>query len=149
MRLQLIRRVFTRESTTGELFVDGKFECYTLEDAVRPIKVVKKTAIPMGRYRVTITHSKRFNRPMPLLSNVPFFEGIRIHSGNCHEDTDGCILVGKTRGEDYIGGSRLAYQALYEKIHDAFKRKEQIMIEVRGGCLMGLEEVAEAHKHIA
>src|SRR5262249_8936637 len=132
----------------GELYVDGKFECYTLEDRVRPVKIPKVTAIPMGTYEVDITYSKRFKRMMPLLLKVPHFAGVRIHSGNTAEDTDGCILVGQVKGEDHIERSRLAYKALYAKIHAAWVRNEDIAIEIVAEAPASLEDQSRASQAI-
>ncbi len=82
MELRIKRTDFSDQSTIGELSVNGQFECYTLEDKVRPEKIAGKTAIPAGRYEVVISFSQRFQRPLPLLLKVPNFEGIRIHPGN-------------------------------------------------------------------
>lgn len=60
MELVLTRKTFTEKSAVGELSVDAKFECYTLEDKVRKEKIAKVTAIPYGRFRVQITYSPRF-----------------------------------------------------------------------------------------
>ena len=65
MDLQLIRKEFTQRSTIGELSVDGQFECYTLEDMVRPVKIKGMTAIPAGAYEVVVTFSARFQRLLP------------------------------------------------------------------------------------
>jgi hypothetical protein len=53
---------------------------------------------------------------MPLLLDVPFFEGIRIHSGNTSLDTEGCIIVGMVRTENGVGMSRIAFTKLMEKL---------------------------------
>ena len=122
MNLVLIRRRFTDRSTIGELCLEGEQtrECYTLEDRVRQgPKIPGKTAIPAGRYQVLITHSARFKQPLPLLVNVPGFEGIRIHPGNTAADTAGCILVGRERGEDCVRKSRLAFAPLFAMIQRA------------------------------
>jgi len=151
MKLLLVREVFTHESTIGVLSVDGKFECYTLEDRVRPVKVAKKTAIPMGTYKVIVDHSKRFKRDMPHVLDVPHFEGIRIHSGNTAADTEGCILVGQVKGKNQISGSRLAYKPLFKKINDAFQQKEEITLEITGtseDSKEGVAQVSKAHKKI-
>jgi hypothetical protein len=99
----LIRKWFTNLSVIGELFF-REYRCYTLEDLVREgqEKIPGKTAIPYGRYRVIINYSPRFKKPLPLLLNVPLFYGVRIHSGNKPEDTDGCILIGERRDTDCI-----------------------------------------------
>lgn len=115
--LQLTRKYLTAFSTIGEIYIQSEFQCYSLEDQVRSgPKVVGKTAIPYGTYDVIVSYSNRFKRRLPLLLDVPEFEGIRIHPGNSPADTSGCILVGRTRGVDWIGESRLAFDPLYLKI---------------------------------
>ena len=97
MKLTL-KRIFKGEKyTIGDLYIDGTWFCNTLEDAIRDIKVYGETAIPAGTYKVTITFSPRFRRWLPLLHDVPYFEGVRIHRGNTAEDTHGCILVGQNK----------------------------------------------------
>lgn len=119
MKIQIKRLHRTENSTIGELTIDGKFECYTLEDKERDVKIKSETAIKKGTYKVIINKSNRFKRLLPLLLNVPEFEGVRIHSGNSNHDTEGCILVGKTRSKDFIGQSRKAFDTLFEKMQKA------------------------------
>ena len=116
MKLHLKRLHKTEFSTIGELTINGLFECYTLEDKERDIKIKAETAIPKGTYKVILNQSSRFKRILPLLIDVPNFEGIRMHPGNTNHDTEGCILVGKTRGEDFVGKSRKAFTSLFEKM---------------------------------
>jgi len=129
MDLQLIRKQFTQRSTIGELSVDGQFECYTLEDMVRPVKIKGMTAIPAGSYEVVVTFSARFQRLLPLLLNVPGYDGVRIHTGNTDQDTEGCILVGRGKKEDAIMSSKIAFDALFPKIQAA-AQQEKIFIEI-------------------
>ncbi len=119
MELKLVRDEFTDEATCGKMYVDGKFQCYTLEDKVRDVKIQGITAIPYGRYEVIINYSERFHRLMPLLINVPGFSGVRIHCGNTAADTEGCILVGRTRAPNWVGESRLAFDALFPHLQVA------------------------------
>lgn len=117
MELKLYRKIYSKNSTVGELFINGTFFCFTLEDLCRDInrdgdlndpgeaKVYGKTAIPAGRYQVLINMSNRFKKLMPLLVNVPGFEGIRIHNGNTAAHTEGCILVGASKAVDFVGKS--------------------------------------------
>jgi len=116
MKIEIKRLHKTNNSTIGEMTIDGKFECYTLEDIERDIKIKAETAIPKGTYKVIINQSNRFKKLMPLVLNVPNFEGIRIHSGNTNHDTEGCILVGQTRSKDYISKSRKAFEILFAKM---------------------------------
>ena len=122
MELHLIREHFAPTCTIGRLSINGVFECYTLEDVTRPVgepKVPGRTAIPYGRYEIMVTHSERFNQPLPILLGVPGFLGIRIHPGNTDADTEGCILVGRTKGAYFIGESKSAFAALFLKIQKA------------------------------
>ena len=119
MQITVKRLHKTDTSTIGELLIDGIFECYTLEDVERQVKIKAETAIPKGTYKVIINQSNRFKRLMPLLLNVPNFEGVRIHAGNTNHDTEGCILVGRIRSRDFIGQSRKAYEKLFKKMQAA------------------------------
>jgi len=119
MKINVKRLHKTDNSTIGELTIDGKFECYTLEDKERDVKIKGETAIPKGTYKVIINQSNRFKRLLPLLINVPNFEGVRIHPGNSNHDTEGCILVGTNRSVDYITKSRKAFDSLFKKMQEA------------------------------
>ena len=132
MKLVLKRRTFTPQSTVGDLYVEGAWQCYTLEDQVRAdgVKVYGETAIPEGTYAVLLTLSQRFGKVMPLLKDVPMFEGIRIHPGNTNKDTHGCILVGAVKGYDKILNSKVAYEALYAKLAAAVEKGDPVTIEV-------------------
>lgn len=117
MVLYLKRWQFGDSYIIGKLYVDNVFQCYTLEDIEREEKVYGKTAIPRGTYKVILDMSTRWKRIMPHILNVSNFEGVRIHSGNTSLDTDGCILVGEEwKGGDFIGKSKLAYNALMKKL---------------------------------
>ncbi len=129
MELQVKRTDFSEESTIGELSVNDVFECYTLEDKVRPVKIAGKTAISSGRYEVIINFSQRFQKQLPLLLNVPNYEGVRIHSGNTAANTEGCILVGETKTENFVGESRWAFNRLLEKLKIA-SETEKIFLEI-------------------
>lgn len=132
MKLALRRTAYTLNSTIGELSVDGVFECYTLEDMVRNngVKVYGETAIDPGTYAVELTRSPRFKRILPLLIDVKNFTGVRIHPGNSAKDTEGCILVGRVKGIDWIGQSVVAFDKLFAKLDNAIKCGETITLEI-------------------
>ena len=114
----------------GDLFIDGQFFCYTLEDERRPdgLKVYGETAIPVGTYNVKVTRSNRFKRLMPILLDVPMFSGIRIHGGNSSKDTLGCILVAfKT---DYKRIWKTAEKFLTKELRAAIDNDDFITITI-------------------
>lgn len=115
--------------TLGALFIGDHFECFTLEDEVRAEKIAGITAIPTGTYKVVLTNSPRFNRVLPLLVDVPNFEGIRIHPGNVAADTDGCILPGVTAAAGRVNESRIAFESLFAKLKAA---TDEITINILG-----------------
>lgn len=134
MELTLNRIFLGSSATIGELLINDKHLCDTLEDRVRPEgeKVYGKTAIPEGTYEVKLTHSPRFKKILPEILNVPNFSGIRIHTGNSSKDTEGCILVGTWDGEkeDWVGNSRIAFDELMSLLEKATNNKEKITITV-------------------
>jgi hypothetical protein len=77
---------------------------------------------------VVIAFSRKFKRRMPRLQNVPNFQGILIHWGNTAADTEGCILVGLSKSKDFIGSSKVAFNALFKKLDAA---SDSIVIEVK------------------
>jgi hypothetical protein len=112
MILKLVRDSYTKDTTLGKLYIDGLFFCHTLEDAARDygVKVKGETAIPRGEYKVKLSKSSRFKRTMAmiytedneyqLVNKGISFKGIRIHGGNTHKNTEGCILVAKRKLND-------------------------------------------------
>lgn len=129
MKMVLQRGEAKAGAMLGILMVDDAFECYTLEKAPDN----DKGPIPSGTYEVDITNSPKFGRLMPILLDVPGFEGVRIHWGNTWHDTEGCILVGATEGEAFIGHSIAEFNALYPKLLQAIQHNphELPTLEIR------------------
>ena len=116
MELRLERKYKKEKYTIGNLYINGKWFCNTMEDKdrglyqampvdyIRQQKVYAETAIPYGRYEVTLkVQSPKFSKQikyekckgyLPRLLDVPAFDGILIHIGNTAESSAGCILVG-------------------------------------------------------
>lgn len=142
MELILKRDTFTEISTIGSLSIDGKFECFILEDKDRGLidtmsiaeivgtKIYGKTAIPYGRYEIDWTMSNRFKVMMPILKNVKGYEGIRIHKGNSEIDSLGCLLCGTKKASNRITESTSATNKLYIKIAEAKKQGIKIYITI-------------------
>ena len=153
MELEL-RRIARRDTyTIGRLSIDGKYFCDTCEDKDRGLrqdlpvsvnqarKVRGQTAIPTGRYRVTLgvkspKYSKKkqyaaCNGFVPRLINVPAFDGILIHIGNTAADSEGCILVGRNKKVGMVLESTNTFWQLYDRLQQADGRGEQIYITVK------------------
>lgn len=142
MEIVSTRKVFTEKTTISEVFVDGIRECFFLEDKdrgliqsmnleeIKKLKVYGETAIPKGRYEIVISYSERFKKKLPLLLNVPGYEGIRIHTGNYAEHTHGCLLPGKIASKDSVSESTVAFNALFEKIDKALNT-EKVFITIK------------------
>ncbi len=134
MELKLLRKYCKPSYTIGQLYIEDKYFCDTLEDTVRDLvtekKVKGRTAIQAGRYRVILNWSPRFGKPLPLLLDVPHFEGIRIHAGNTAKDTEGCILVGRNTQPGTLTESKVTMQDLMQLLTSANNRGEEIWITV-------------------
>ncbi len=155
MQLLLKRKYFNEHSTIGELFIDNKFFCHILEDQdrgldskmsleeLKNLKVKSQTAIPTGIYEIQITYSPRFKSLMPLLLNVPGFDGIRIHVGNSDEDTDGCLLPGVKDWDvpDKVWSSKTTYTRLFGILEKALDNDKVFISIVRDALEQDLGEV--------
>lgn len=134
MQIQVKRKIFTEKSTIGELSINGEFFCYTLEDKDRYLesgteKVFGKTAIPRGTYNLVMSFSNRFKKYLPEILNVPQFTGIRMHTGNKPEHTEGCLLVGKIKTKDVIFESAKAFKEFMAELKKV-EKKEKITITI-------------------
>lgn len=130
MKLLLNRESQTADATLGRLFAGNECLFYTVEDVQRSTKIAGKTAIPCGRYKVVITFSNRFQKHLPLLLDVPGFTGVRIHSGNTSDDTEGCILIGTTRTKNGVGNSRLAMDDFIPRLKEWLKAGD-VWLEIK------------------
>lgn len=149
MEILQIRKELTDIATISELYIDGVFQCFILEDPVRELVDKNKdgdfddegegkkwgdTAIPAGVYKPWLRkagrhyqqYSKRWSwhRETICLDPVPGFKHIMVHIGNTNKDTHGCLLPGKKKHKNSISQSTLAYEELYKKIYQAVKKGE-------------------------
>ena len=146
MKLQVVRTQFGTDATNGLLFVNGLFECYTLEDQYQAVKVMHETCIPEGTYDIKFRtvggfhekYKKRYGNDhygMLHLQDVPNFTYILIHAGNTDEHTSGCLIVGETQqdldlsDDGFIGHSGVAYSKLYKKVAKELLLGKSVTIE--------------------
>ena len=146
MKLTVVRTQFGTDATNGLLFVDGLFECYTLEDQYQAVKVMHETCIPEGTYDIKFRtvggfhekYKKRYGNDhygMLHLQDVPNFTYILIHAGNTDEHTSGCLIVGESQQDldiskdGFIGHSGVAYKKLYKKVAKELLLGKTVTIE--------------------
>lgn len=151
MRLVLKRIARRQTYTIGKLYIDGKYFCDTIEDTdrglyasmppdeLKRIKVPGKTAVPRGCYQLAYSLSPKFlNRAwakplegrLPLLLNVPGFDGIRIHPGTDENSTSGCLIVGENRVVGKVVNSQATYHRLNDILYPVFEKGEKICIQI-------------------
>lgn len=144
--LVVTRRAFTPRSTIARVRFERGEERrdlgVSLEDVdrgldskipiaeIRARKIYGRTAIPVGTYTAIVTHSPRFGVTLPLLCNVPGYEGVRIHAGNTAEDTEGCLLVGLREGVDRVDDSRAAMTAVRAVFAAAARAGEVVRVRI-------------------
>jgi hypothetical protein len=131
MNLLLQRLPSDEHRTHGDLYIDGQWCCYTLEDVVRDEKIKGETAIPAGTYRITMEHSPRFGANTITVNKVPNYVGVRVHGGMSEKHTAGCPLVGMERTETGIRNCKPALDELKLEIAAALQAGEDVWLEVR------------------
>ena len=118
INLLIIRDTFTEKSTIGKLFINGEEFCDTLELAWRDNQR-SVSCIPAGEYKARIRlprESATRDYIHLLIEDVPDRSYILFHRGNTAKDSRGCVLVGQSRKQDYVGNSRLAMDLLMKEI---------------------------------
>ena len=131
MKVVVERRWPKSEYTIGRVYINDTFYCNSMEDCDRGLqqwmsvaeienaKIYGETAIPKGKYIVTMDYSPKYKRVMPHVMNVKGFTGILIHSGNTAKDSLGCILLGKNDKPGWISNSRATCQKFEALLKEA------------------------------
>ena len=131
MESKIIRVAQGKQSTLSQLYIDGIFQCYLLEDKIREVKIASETAIPKGVYSLklntvgakNVNYKKAFgqvHQGMIEISGLPNFSFVYIHTGNTIKDTAGCPLCGFgfqfADGDFKVSQSVAAYKMIYPKL---------------------------------
>lgn len=151
MELFLLRTSGGKESTLGQLYINKKPECFSLEDQFQEVKVKDETRIPNRRYKLGLREvdspmTKRYRKKYPWFTfhiqvmDVPDFENVYIHSGVTDDHTSGCILVGdalynnQAKVDKYENGALMyssqAYERVYKKITNALMNSEEVTLDI-------------------
>ena len=154
MEIRVERKWKKEEYTIGRLYINGVFECNTLEDKdrglkqnmpidkIKEVKIAAVTAIPTGNYKINMnTVSPKYalkawyltnchGAKLPRIMDVPGYSGVLIHPGNTAQDTDGCILVGKNDVMGMVTNSKNTFIKLYNKMYEAYTKNEDIILTI-------------------
>lgn len=96
--ITLIRTYNGSDCTMGELKdAQGNHLAYTLEEPWKDNKN-QISCIPVGEYICVHWNGNKF-KDVWNVTKVPNRIAILIHSGNTTDDIEGCILVGRVKGE--------------------------------------------------
>jgi hypothetical protein len=115
------------DSTLSQVYINGNFSFYSIEDEYREIKVKGETRVDAGTYPLALRYSPKFSnsylvnpngsyeivnvkkatgeqklwQPHQLIwiKDTPRHEFILIHWGNTESDTDGCLVIGNKAGK--------------------------------------------------
>ena len=150
MKIEVKRLADNGDTTLGVLYINGVFECFTVEDEERSTKKRGETRVPNGTYDINLRaeggfHSKykvkykNMHKGMLCIHNKPnwklenddmSFQYILIHTGNTEKHTAGCLLVNDAvSGKTFTGSSsRDAYMDIYPKIVKALDSNEKVTI---------------------
>lgn len=143
LRLMIDRAWKKPGYTISRFFVDGERWCEALEDTDRGLtssmsteeikakKIYGRTAIPSGKYRVTLTWSPKFKKNLPLVNDVKCYSGIRFHAGNTANDSAGCILLGKNSAVGMVTNSTYWTEQLITAVKSAVDRGEIVTLEIK------------------
>lgn len=136
MRRVVLRRLVdgTDKATIGEFRDGDQHVCFTLEepwvDANKDgISDKSVSRIPAGVYKMKRTFSNRFKKTLFEIFGVPGRQACRVHSGNTTANTEGCILVGLSRGT--LNGMPAVLQSVValDKFHNHFP-EDEVELEV-------------------
>lgn len=139
------RMAHTQNASCAEILIDGKHECYVIEDPPQIKKIPGQTRIPAGTYEITLRTEggfhKRYSRRFPSMHkgmlwirNITNFQYCYYHRGNDHKDTRGCPLpvttLSLSENNFWGGASTDAYIKFYKKLMKFFERNERVYVTI-------------------
>lgn len=154
----LIDRKYKKQNyTIGNMYINGKWFCNTLEDTDRSLddsmdiasiknkKIYGQTAIPTGTYDITLdVVSPKFSQypfyqsicqgKLPRLLNIKAFDGILIHVANGARGSqlvEGCIGVGLNKIKGGLLDGKETFEKLYNLMVLAKNKREKIKIKIQ------------------
>lgn len=153
MKVLVERLKHDDDSSISTFKIDGKFECFGVEDEPRVEKVAGESRVQAGIYNLGLRteggmHPRYkaiygdMHKGMICIYNAPdwklicptmSFQYVYIHTGNTDDHTEACYLTNMAvNSSTFVGsGSKDAYKIIYPKIADAILSGEEVTIEYR------------------
>lgn len=148
IKIQIINRYQAKSCVIGKfkVFEEGGliFECFALQEDTAGLERGKDLRVPEGSYKLKRHPKSRFEKTLREITGrkdeemlnlyseaVPYDRHILIHWGNTDKDTQGCILLGKTKASDNesIGSSRAACKEFYDLMRGV--NLDEVELEIR------------------
>ncbi|TYB74279.1 DUF5675 family protein [Bizionia myxarmorum] len=132
----ILQRHYFEEGTNGALFINGRFICFMIE---LPWLNNKRqvSCIPEGIYELVPRFSSRLGNHIHVMA-VDGRQLILIHKANdAAKELEGCLApVSQLSGIGTGWSSQLAMQKILSLCHQAFDRKEQILLTIKSPSLI-------------
>lgn len=152
-----VNRTYKKDTyTIGDLYIDGVWFCNTVEDKDRGLKqtmtlneikskkVPTQTAIPSGRYKITLSVvSPKFSQKtfyktvcdgkVPRILNVPGYDGILLHvadGANGAMLVEGCLGIGYNKVKGGVLNGKEVFTTFYNILKHADNKGENIYITI-------------------
>lgn len=142
MLIRIERTWHAPDATLGLVRVDGSPFCVSREDPVRTDHAIipGESALPKGLYNLTMAHSRRYCRQLPLIvSTQPLVErrlgavrcGMFFHPGEADgADLGGEIVLGMALDGEAVTQTGFAFDLLSAMIRAALERGDAIEVEI-------------------
>jgi hypothetical protein len=127
----VVRRVLGQQGTNGQLFIDGRFVCYTIELPWRQNQR-NVSCISAGRYTLRDHRSPTFGRVAYVIGTQPDRDFVYFHAANnALTELRGCIApVTAITGEGRGTGSRAALNLFNKEVFAAFDRRQTVHLTI-------------------
>ncbi len=126
----VIKRHYNEAGTNGELYLNGKLLCYTIELPWKNNQP-QVSCIPEGVYALKKRYTARFGSHF-ILANVPNRSYILLHAANdALKELKGCIApASQLTGTGKGSLSRKALSKVVAAVYPALERREPVFIRL-------------------
>ena len=119
--IRLVRKWETKKSTIGEFTIDNsEIKGFFLEEKGPDTTVSGiEQRVPIGTYNLAWHSGTKIKKGFLVYNDVVSkARAILIHTGNTATDTEGCIIAGSTKSVDFVGGSKIKLQEIFDYVDE-------------------------------